>query len=176
MLVLGNNSTRGNWTTEGCQLMMTNGSTFICECNHLTNFAVLVVRMVGWEEGGRGGGLLCALSLNETCWCHMPICTLQDNGLITTHKSNSWVSTIQQLAIMMEILKWFHSMHNYVEYSSTCGSTSCWGLANSHHNWLIPVHGWTGTDHLHYALLQVSHKTLARTKVTGSRAPQNLCL
>ena len=61
--LLGNN-TRGNWTTEGCTLrqghdFMENG-TFICECTHLTNFAVLVVRscrqhyIVGYITGSSG--------------------------------------------------------------------------------------------------------------------------
>ena len=35
----------GNWTDEGCLLVNSSTSTgeFICECDHLTNFAVLVV-------------------------------------------------------------------------------------------------------------------------------------
>lgn len=39
------NTTRGNWTTKGCDLkiMHKENATFVCECNHLTNFAVLVV-------------------------------------------------------------------------------------------------------------------------------------
>ncbi len=41
------NST-GNWTEKGCKLASYNTSTgeFQCECNHLTNFAVLVVSLI----------------------------------------------------------------------------------------------------------------------------------
>ena len=37
---------RGNWSVEGCRLASENEQTgeVICECDHLTNFAVLVVR------------------------------------------------------------------------------------------------------------------------------------
>ena len=37
--------TRGNWTDKGCNLKSfhEDNKTYICECNHLTNFAVLVV-------------------------------------------------------------------------------------------------------------------------------------
>ena len=37
--------TRGNWSTAGCMLKEMNPTTkvYMCECNHLTNFAVLVV-------------------------------------------------------------------------------------------------------------------------------------
>lgn len=34
---------RGNWTSDGCQLAQINGSVVTCRCNHLTNFASLVV-------------------------------------------------------------------------------------------------------------------------------------
>lgn len=37
---------RGNWTSEGCQAVDSEGegNKVICHCNHLTNFAILVVR------------------------------------------------------------------------------------------------------------------------------------
>lgn len=34
------------WTTEGCQTAELNGSVVTCYCNHITNFAVLVVSVV----------------------------------------------------------------------------------------------------------------------------------
>ena len=42
---------RGNWTTDGCELTGIDGNVTICECNHLTNFAVLVVckRYIVWS-------------------------------------------------------------------------------------------------------------------------------
>lgn len=30
------------WSTEGCQIESTNKTHTICQCNHLTNFAVLM--------------------------------------------------------------------------------------------------------------------------------------
>ena len=37
----------GNWSSYGCSLVSFNSSTNVvkCECNHLTNFACLVVRV-----------------------------------------------------------------------------------------------------------------------------------
>ena len=34
---------RGNWTTDGCELTGIDDNVVTCQCNHLTNFAVLVV-------------------------------------------------------------------------------------------------------------------------------------
>ncbi len=34
---------RGNWTTSGCKLESDNNGVITCSCNHLTNFAVLLV-------------------------------------------------------------------------------------------------------------------------------------
>ncbi|XP_061176828.1 adhesion G-protein coupled receptor D1-like [Saccostrea echinata] len=36
------NNGDGGWSTRGCKLQSANGRYFHCECNHLTNFAVLV--------------------------------------------------------------------------------------------------------------------------------------
>ena len=33
------------WTTEGCVTAEVNGSVVTCNCNHLTNFAILVVEI-----------------------------------------------------------------------------------------------------------------------------------
>ena len=33
---------RGGWSTEGCQLVAGNHSESECECDHLTNFAILM--------------------------------------------------------------------------------------------------------------------------------------
>ena len=33
----------GNWTTEGCRLADETNGIISCECDHLTNFGVLVV-------------------------------------------------------------------------------------------------------------------------------------
>ena len=35
--------TSGGWSTEGCSLQGIVNDTIICECNHMTNFAALVV-------------------------------------------------------------------------------------------------------------------------------------
>ena len=35
------------WTTEGCRTEV-NGDVITCTCNHLTNFAALVVRTINW--------------------------------------------------------------------------------------------------------------------------------
>ena len=44
-----NNTYRGNWTTEGCKLNTGKSNIisgqFVCECTHLTNFAVMVVSL-----------------------------------------------------------------------------------------------------------------------------------
>ena len=38
---------RGNWTSEGCVAVYSESNdTVQCHCNHLTNFAILVVREV----------------------------------------------------------------------------------------------------------------------------------
>ena len=34
---------RGNWTTDGCELIEIDGNAVTCRCNHLTNFGCLVV-------------------------------------------------------------------------------------------------------------------------------------
>ena len=38
------NFTRLDWITEGCTTIVGEERVITCECNHLTNFAVLVVR------------------------------------------------------------------------------------------------------------------------------------
>ena len=40
---------RGNWTSEGCRAVDSEGegNKVTCHCNHLTNFAILVVRGSG---------------------------------------------------------------------------------------------------------------------------------
>ena len=35
--------TAGGWSTAGCSLQGIVNDTIICECNHMTNFAALVV-------------------------------------------------------------------------------------------------------------------------------------
>ena len=40
---------RGNWTTDGCELTGIDGNVVICQCNHLTNFAVLVVGKIRYH-------------------------------------------------------------------------------------------------------------------------------
>ena len=34
--------TRGEWSDEGCMLVSTNKTHTTCECNHLTNFAIIM--------------------------------------------------------------------------------------------------------------------------------------
>ena len=34
---------RGNWTTDGCELTGNENGVITCACDHLTNFAILVV-------------------------------------------------------------------------------------------------------------------------------------
>ena len=36
----------GDWTEDGCELESVNSEGITCHCNHLTNFAVLVVRII----------------------------------------------------------------------------------------------------------------------------------
>ncbi len=38
------NSKGGGWSTDGCRLASRKNGTVTCECNHLTNFAVLMDR------------------------------------------------------------------------------------------------------------------------------------
>ena len=38
------NSKGGGWSTDGCRLASRDNSTVTCECDHLTNFAVLMDR------------------------------------------------------------------------------------------------------------------------------------
>ena len=33
----------GNWTSEGCETVSSEGGVVSCHCSHLTNFAILVV-------------------------------------------------------------------------------------------------------------------------------------
>ncbi|KAI8482585.1 hypothetical protein Bbelb_396520 [Branchiostoma belcheri] len=40
---------RGNWSTEGCTARVSDDNHTICECNHLTNFAILV-DVIGHED------------------------------------------------------------------------------------------------------------------------------
>ena len=37
------NGGEGNWTTEGCETIGLVDGVVTCQCNHLTNFAILVV-------------------------------------------------------------------------------------------------------------------------------------
>ena len=37
----------GDWSQSGCRLDKTESGRHICKCNHLTNFAILMVRLVG---------------------------------------------------------------------------------------------------------------------------------
>ena len=34
----------GDWSTEGCRKALVNNSRIVCQCDHLTSFAVIVVR------------------------------------------------------------------------------------------------------------------------------------
>ena len=44
--------TAGGWSTAGCSLQGIVNDTIICECNHMTNFAALVVSncLCYWDE------------------------------------------------------------------------------------------------------------------------------
>lgn len=39
----GIHDTSGGWATDGCKLSKTDSGKYMCVCDHLTNFAVLVV-------------------------------------------------------------------------------------------------------------------------------------
>ncbi|XP_035664492.1 uncharacterized protein LOC118407978 isoform X2 [Branchiostoma floridae] len=43
---LPNRTTRGGWSTEGCAVLLSNDSHTVCQCKHLTDFAVLVTPFV----------------------------------------------------------------------------------------------------------------------------------
>ncbi|CAH1253175.1 ADGRB3 [Branchiostoma lanceolatum] len=43
---LPNRTTRGGWSTEGCAVLLSNESHTVCQCKHLTDFAVLVTPFV----------------------------------------------------------------------------------------------------------------------------------
>lgn len=43
-----------NWTTDGCSVVADDSKTTVCQCNHLTDFAVTIGANV--EDGGSGGG------------------------------------------------------------------------------------------------------------------------
>lgn len=36
------NEEGGGWSTDGCQLVLRDNGSVTCECDHLTNFAVLM--------------------------------------------------------------------------------------------------------------------------------------
>ena len=42
-----------NWTSEGCVTVVGENGIVSCSCNHLTNFAVLVVSALSMPKGGR---------------------------------------------------------------------------------------------------------------------------
>ncbi|KAI8477913.1 hypothetical protein Bbelb_443540 [Branchiostoma belcheri] len=41
-----NRTTKGGWSTEGCAVLLSNDSHTVCQCKHLTDFAVLVTPFV----------------------------------------------------------------------------------------------------------------------------------
>ncbi|XP_078683469.1 uncharacterized protein LOC144917345 isoform X9 [Branchiostoma floridae x Branchiostoma belcheri] len=43
---LPNRTTKGGWSTEGCAVLLSNDSHTVCQCKHLTDFAVLVTPFV----------------------------------------------------------------------------------------------------------------------------------
>ena len=47
------NSRGGGWSKDGCELASHRNDTVTCECNHLTNFAVLMdpsgISSVSWQ-------------------------------------------------------------------------------------------------------------------------------
>lgn len=36
-----------NWSTDGCEKIKEDNTTITCQCDHLTNFAILMVSQVG---------------------------------------------------------------------------------------------------------------------------------
>ena len=45
---------RGNWTTEGCaRIAVTEDGMVTCRCDHLTNFAVLIVSQPSLWKGSQ---------------------------------------------------------------------------------------------------------------------------
>ena len=58
----------GGWSEEGCQLVKEDGDEVDCECDHLTNFAILSDESVGSEPNiqpytiiGVGVAFVCVL-------------------------------------------------------------------------------------------------------------------
>ena len=49
LYIADENSSIGNWSTEGCdlnkQLSDIRAGTYVCECTHLSNFAMLLVSL-----------------------------------------------------------------------------------------------------------------------------------
>ena len=36
----------GDWSSDGCYVTTSNSTVVICECNHLTSFAILLVSII----------------------------------------------------------------------------------------------------------------------------------
>ena len=60
------NFSRSDWSTEGCQILEQDNSSVTCQCDHLTNFAILMVRylpmyvLMCWSKMADNTKLLCS--------------------------------------------------------------------------------------------------------------------
>ncbi|XP_070180763.1 adhesion G protein-coupled receptor L3-like [Littorina saxatilis] len=59
----GSDSKTGKWSTQGCTLVTTNDSVTVCQCDHLTNFAILMGRLESNKALETLSGIGCGISI-----------------------------------------------------------------------------------------------------------------
>jgi len=73
-------SFRGEWSTEGCEVVSVNSSTVSCSCNHLTNFAIL------FSLSPAVSPACCACLNNLLCFHSFTQCFTKPNPVIFWNK------------------------------------------------------------------------------------------
>lgn len=73
------NSKTGKWSTQGCTLVTTNDSVTVCQCDHLTNFAILMGRLEVSKL---------ALVCGTLTGAHLLLCTQADTDIFIGSRTN----------------------------------------------------------------------------------------